>query len=351
MTIPAQAPGDAPLPLLSLAPMQDVTDLAFLRTLSRLPHKGADLYTTPYFRVVSHALHLDPDLLEIITKNPTGQPVAAQIIGSDIDALCRTARALAPYAAGGIDLNIGCPAPIVCRKEAGGGALRTPARLDRMIGALRDAIPGRFSVKTRIGYDSPEEFDQLLPLFKKHAIDLLTIHGRTVREGYQTPVHPELVARAISELSCPVIANGNIVNANTARAWVNLCRPAGIMIGRGAIRNPWLFSQIRTALSGQTPAPVLHRQLKEYIDILFEETARLMTPFREISHIHRMKKFMVYICQGLPPAFEYDIRRATDAARFHALCRDYLDNDAPVPDSPPPDSKLFAGFRELETLA
>jgi len=115
-----------PSPLLALAPMQDVTDLPFWRLMAR--YGGADVYYTEYFRV--HATsNLDWHILKSITENPTGKPVVAQMIGNDIPSLVRTAKELQQYAIAAVDLNLGCPAPVVYRKCAGGGLLREPARV------------------------------------------------------------------------------------------------------------------------------------------------------------------------------------------------------------------------------
>src|SRR5438309_4942089 len=159
--------------------MQDVTDLPFWKLMTA--YGGADVYYTEYFRV--HATStLDKYILESITENPTGRPVIAQMIGNDVPALIRIARELQNYPIAAIDLNLGCPAPVVYRKCAGGGLLREPNRIDSLLGALRDAVTVAFTVKTRIGFESAEEFYTLLPLFQKHSIDLLTVHGRTVTQ-------------------------------------------------------------------------------------------------------------------------------------------------------------------------
>src|ERR1700761_6130997 len=170
--------------------MQDVTTLEFMRVVSR--YGGPDVYWTEYFRV--HAVsHLEKWILDSITKNPTGRPVVAQMIGNDIPSLVRAARELQEYPVAAIDLNLGCPAPIVYRKCAGGGLLREPKRVDAILGALREAISIKFTVKTRIGFDSPQVFDELLPIFAKHSLDLLTVHGRTVKEMYRTEVHYDYI--------------------------------------------------------------------------------------------------------------------------------------------------------------
>src|SRR5438477_10342462 len=100
------------------------------------------------------------------------------MIGNDIPALVRTARELQNYPIVAVDLNLGCPAPIVYRKCAGGGLLRDPQKIDAILGALRDAVTIPFTVNTRIGFESAPEFDPLLPVFAKRAIDLLTVHAR-----------------------------------------------------------------------------------------------------------------------------------------------------------------------------
>src|SRR5207302_4836474 len=141
-----------PQPLLALAPMQDVTDLPFLKLIAG--YGGADVYFTEYFRV--HATsRLEKHILQSITENPTGRPIIAQMIGNDIPSLVRTARELQEYPIVAVDLNLGCPAPVVYRKCAGGGLLREPQRVAAILGALRDAISIKFTVKTRIGFDSP----------------------------------------------------------------------------------------------------------------------------------------------------------------------------------------------------
>jgi tRNA-dihydrouridine synthase len=90
----------------------------------------------------------------------------------------------------------------------------------------------------------------LLEVFRSHGVDGLTIHGRTVGERYQTPVHPECVREAVAIMPCPVIANGNVVDVETGLSYLRQTRAAGLMIGRGAIRNPWIFKQLMASFEG-----------------------------------------------------------------------------------------------------
>lgn len=329
-------------PALVLAPMQDVTDLAFMRVIAR---RGApDWFVTEYFRVHPDSVP-SAEILRSIDENQTGRPIFAQMIGSDVPSLVRTAKCLAAHPVAGIDLNLGCPAPIVCRKNAGGGLLRHPEQVGAMIGALRDAVSGVFTVKTRVGYHHHDEFTVLLDIFRRHGIDGLTIHGRTVIERYQTPVHPECVRQAVETMACPVIANGNIVDAGTARSYHATTGAAGLMIGRGAIRNPWIFQQVDADYSGKPCDRPTHRDLLAYILELDEEIAAETRRFISDSHVQRLKKHLAYICHGINEgALEYEMRRARTHEEFRAISMRHLDHPEPLPDLPPSPSKLFCGF-------
>ena len=307
-----------PDPILALAPMQDVTNLAFMRLIGA--YGNADVYFTEYFRVLPES-RLDPQILASITQNPTGRPVIAQMIGNDIAALVRTARELQQHPVAAIDLNLGCPVPIVYRKCAGGGLLRDPARIDRILGALREAIAIPFTVKTRIGFDDAAVFDELLAIFARHSLDLLTVHARTVKEMYRSAPRYDFIARAVAAMPCPVLANGNIYSADKAKEVLALTGARGLMIGRGVIRNPWLFRQIREQRSGARIFCPTGRDVLEYVHALY---GAVSTPgIRESAQINNMKKFMNFIGLGVEPTGEFlhKVRRATTRAEFFNLCR------------------------------
>lgn len=320
-----------PEPLLALAPMQDVTDLPFWQLMTR--YGGADVYYTEYFRVHADS-HLEKPILASITKNPTGRPVIAQMIGNDIPSLVRTAKELLEHPVAAIDLNLGCPAPVVYRKCAGGGLLREPQKVDAILGALREVIPGKFTVKTRIGFDDPAVFEVLLPLFRKHAIDLLTVHGRTVKEMYRSAVHYDFIARAVEALPCPVLANGNVSSAFKAAEVLRVTGARGLMIGRGAIRNPWMFQQIRQHRQGGEILQPTGREVLAYIRDLYEAVCDAGMP--EISHVHKMKKYLNFIGLGVEPTgqFLHEIRRVKSRNEFFHVCESFLDHAEVMPLEP-----------------
>jgi len=318
-------------PCTALAPMQDVTDLPFWDLISR--YGGPDMYFTEYFRI-REGFKLERPILKSITHNPTGKPAIAQMIGNHVPSLVAAAGELQQYPVAAIDLNLGCPAPVVYKKCAGGGLLREPARIDTILGALRAAIDIPFTVKTRIGFDDPSVFDELLTLFNKHNIDLISVHGRTVHEGYRSGVHYDYIARAVKTLPCPVLANGNVYSAAKAQIVLEDTSAAGLMIGRGAIRNPWIFHQIRQAQNGEIPFIPKGHDVLNYLRDLYE-TVRPPS-LRERSHVQKMKKYFNYIGIGIEPTGEFlhRIRRATDSSELFAICEEFLDHDQPMPLEP-----------------
>lgn len=260
------------------------------------------------------------------------------MMGNDPDALARTARALASLPVAAIELNLGCPAPVVYRKCAGGGLLQHLDLLDRILGTLRQATSLPLSLKSRIGFDSDAQFDQLLDLYARHQPDLVIIHGRTVLQGYRLPVRYDLIRRAAERLPCPVLANGHLHEARQALDVLRSTGARGLMIGRAAIRNPWLFSQIRQILTGQPVVRPTGRDLLAYIQQLWETYA---TPgYSERLQTQRLKLFMNFLGEGLgadSPAFLYAIRRVQTRAEFFAVCRRFLDHDQPLELVPQPD--------------
>jgi tRNA-dihydrouridine synthase len=312
-------------PFLALAPMQDVTDGAFWTLIHQ--YGGADVYWTEYFRVHGDSTP-EKWILDSIVRNSTGRPVVAQMIGNDIPSLVRTAKVLQQLPIAAIDLNLGCPAPIVYKKCAGGGLLREPQRIDAILGALRDAVQINFTVKTRVGFASIEEFDQLIPLFARHSLDALTVHARTVAQMYRLPLHYDLIRQASETMSCPVIANGHVYSAAQASELLQQTKSRGLMIGRGVIRSPWLFNQIRQHLRGEAVTLPTGRDVKDYIRALWDSQACLDKP--EKTQCERMKKFLNYLGEGVPAPFLHQIRRTQTAADFHRICAEFLDHDQPM---------------------
>jgi len=214
--------------------------------------------------------------------------------------------------------------------------LREPQKVDAILGALREAVSIKFTVKTRIGFDSSDVFSELLPIFAKHSLDLLTVHGRTVKEMYRTEVHYDFIQRAVAVVGCPVLANGNVYSAQKAMDVLDVTGARGLMIGRGAIRNPWLFHQIRQHQRGETLFIPRALDVLNYVRSLYD--AVCSPDVRESAQVQKMKKYMNYLGVGVEPTgqFLHRIRRATSKAEFFGVCDEYLNHDSPMPLEPFP---------------
>ncbi len=330
---------DRVTPLTALAPMQDVTDVCFMNAIGE--YGAPDYFFTEYFRVHNNS-GVDKHILRSITENTTGRPVFAQMIGEHIPDLVRTVGLLSQYPIAGIDLNMGCPAPRVYRKNVGGGLLRDPDRIDRILGELRAAVTGKLTVKMRIGFEDTSQFDRVLDLIDRHDIDLLSLHGRTVKEMYRGTVHYDLIAHAVQRLRCPVLANGNVTSAASAIAVLAQTQAAGVMIGRSAIRNPWIFSQIREALAGKEVSIVKFSQVREYIDRLHQLQKVRSVP--EKSRVSHLKMYLNHIGQSIDAegVFLRDMRKAQTEAELFGICDRELITYPDRVFSPEPYSGLVA---------
>lgn len=333
---PGQQPGGS---LTALAPMQDVTDLAFMRVVA---HYGApDYFFTEFFRVHAQS-RLEKHILRSIDENTTGRPIFAQLIGEDPGHLARSVEELLRHNVAGIDLNLGCPAPKVYKKNVGGGLLREPAKVGEILALLRAIVPGLFTVKMRIGFDSTEHFDQLLDLVNEHRVDLLSVHGRTVKEMYRSDVHFDFIAHAADRVRCPVLANGNVTSAARAHAVLTETRAAGVMIGRHAIRNPWIFRQCREQFAGQPLTRLSLADVRDYVGRLYRATQSPAVPER--CHVNKMKKYLNFVGQSVDStgAFLHDMRRTQTESELFSICDRHLMTEPEREFSPEPYAGVIA---------
>ena len=299
--------------MLALAPMQDVTDAAFMRVLQRLGCLP-DMFVTPYFRSTRTTCAMGESPLRCITENAAGTPIWAQLAGSEAAPLLRDAKELNQLPVAGINLNVGCPSPLVNRHGAGAALLRDLPRLRSVCLALRELLPpGRFSIKCRLGWADVAEFGGVLDVLAEAQPDMLMVHGRTRKELYGGTPHREQVRLAVERMSCPVLANGDINDAAAAALWRESVAPAGLMIGRGAIRNPYLFRELK---GGPAASPA---ERCAYYEALMEETASALKKYSPAGHCNRMKKYLTFCYPELSAEAEYALRRMTKPEEMRRL--------------------------------
>jgi tRNA-dihydrouridine synthase B len=148
---------------------------------------------------------------------------------------------------------------------------------------------------------------------------------------YRTEVHYDFIARAVQAVPCPVLANGNISSAADAARVLKITGAKGLMIGRGAIRNPWLFDQIRSGRRGENSALPTGRMVLDYIRELY--FAVQPPVIRENAQVQKMKKYLNYVGVGIEPSgqFLHQIRRVETEVDFFRVCEEFLNHDEPMP--------------------
>ncbi len=231
-----------------LAPMAGVTDWAFRTICAEL---GAAVTVTEM--VSSKALtYGDRKSAALLKKTPLGL-CGAQIFGSDPEIMARGAQlALEISGCDYIDINMGCPMPKVANNGDGCGLMKTPALAGRIVEAVKGAVPVPVTVKCRLGWDRGSL--NVLDFAKRmedSGADLVTVHGRTRAMLYSGRADYDLIGKVKASLSIPVVANGDIVDGDSARRCLARTGADGLMVGRAAFGDPWVFAEIRAALAGE----------------------------------------------------------------------------------------------------
>ena len=240
---------DLPKPWIVLAPMAGVADYSFREICYGF---GAEIAVSPL--VAAHGLVASPRaVLPTVGARHGDRPFIAQLFGHVPEHFRRAARLLTDaFPLAGIDINMGCPAHLVVNSGNGSALLKSPDLAVEIVAAARAGTDLPLSVKTRVGWDSVTILD-LAPRLVEAGAEAITVHGRTREQLYSGEVDVETIAAVKRLVSVPVIGNGDVTSVESARTMLARTGVDGLMIGRGALGNPWLFARVRSALKGESP--------------------------------------------------------------------------------------------------
>jgi tRNA-dihydrouridine synthase C len=254
---------------------------------------GFDEACAEFLRVPMHA-HI-PSLSEQYVAGETDPiPLAAQVMGSDPELMAEMARALAEKGAPRIDLNCGCPSNTVTGKGAGSSLLKDPNLLHKIAKAMVDAVDVPVTAKLRSGFIDTSMFKENILAAQESGIAFLTLHPRTKEEGYGPPARWDLIAEAKSMLKIPVVGNGDITSVERAHQVLKETKCDALMIGRGALMNPWIFQEIKASFSKEA-----FEKPKEGLEIYLRTFAKGFTDEMPIrSQIGKLKQLMGFYFKG-----------------------------------------------------
>ncbi|OIO18441.1 MAG: hypothetical protein AUJ23_03655 [Candidatus Magasanikbacteria bacterium CG1_02_32_51] len=236
---------DDNLVVLALAPMADMTDWPFCQICRKV--SGGDFVIFREMVSSEAIVRTNEKTLKMCEFDQNEHPIIQQIFGAYPEVVVKAAELIVKnYKPDGIDINMGCPVPKIAGKaDCGAALLKDPERAVSIIKALKKANLGvTVSVKTRLGWTDNDDILKFAPMMEETGVDFISIHGRTKQEGYTGIADWEKIAQVKKLVSIPVFANGDIKNNADIKRCLEITGADGIMIGRGALGNPWIFAGI-----------------------------------------------------------------------------------------------------------
>lgn len=281
---------------LVLAPLAGITDYPFRRICRDF---GADLTFTEMVSVDGlHYGNAATTRLLQIRKNE--RPIGIQLFGSEPEAFDRILPDLEKLAPQVVDLNFGCPVRKVVKRGAGAALLRDLGKLEKIVSVVKN-LPFPVMAKIRIGWNAEQIVAVEAALAAQSGgADAVTVHGRTRNQGYSGKADWEQIARVKTALSIPVIGNGDVFDAESARRMFEVTGVDGIMIARGALGRPWIFREILEILGEARTfnEPDFHSR----VEVLREHYRMQLEINGEDNGLNKMKKHFVWYTRGLPHA-------------------------------------------------
>lgn len=323
-------------PPLFLAPMAGVTDRDFRLIVRRIGGVGV---VAMEFVSSKNLVHGQPVLRErareMMRFDPEERPLAIQIYGSDVATMAAAARQVEALGPEICDVNMGCPANQVLKGCAGAALMGDLSLARRMVRAVRREVSGALTVKFRLGLASDRmSYLELGRICQGEGADAVALHARTAEQRFTGQADWSHLARLKEAVTIPVLGNGDVRTADDALRMLRETGCDGVMIGRGATRNPWIFREIAVRLgSPSVPAAAEGPTLADRRDLVLSHFRAVAERDPEREALHKLRKFTGWYSHGLPQG--RDLRRRIndlpDVPSFlHAVERffDHLEEEA-----------------------
>ena len=307
--------------LFYMAPLEGLTTYIYRNAFHR-HFPPMDKYFTPFIVPASKRPLRTRELRDTAPENNAGLPVVPQILTNNADMFLEACKALADLGYEEVNLNTGCPSGTVTSHHKGAGFLQVPDLLDAFLDQVFRKIPIRISVKTRLGWSDPSEFENLLPIFNRYPLSELILHPRVREEYYRGTPHRDAFAEALENSRHPLVFNGTLFTAADIRNLTAECPgTSGVMLGRGLLANPHLPGQYRSEKASETipssgagerilPAGPSKDTLRAFHDDIYN--GYLQTLSGPDPVIHKMKELWGYLLYSFshPEKHEKALRKA-----------------------------------------
>ena len=261
------------IPPMGVAPMAGMTDSAFRRLVKRQGACGLVVSEMVSSEALVRGIGRSLEYLEFTDEE---RPVSIQIFGGDPAHMAAAAQVVESRGADIVDVNMGCPVPKISKHNAGCSLMRDPGHAAEIVAAMVKAVKIPVTVKMRAGWnDTQVNAPELARMVEAAGASAVAVHGRTAAQAYHGLADWALIARVAEAVKIPVFGCGDLVEPEQILERLGSTPVAGVLVGRGILRNPWLFAQAADLLAGRPPRDVTRedrkRFLLEYIDLLVRE--------------------------------------------------------------------------------
>jgi tRNA-dihydrouridine synthase B len=279
--------------------MEGVTNAAVREVLASYGPLG--LVCTEFVRVAGEKIS-KPYLERQVERLPH-VPLSVQVMGNDPELLAQAGLVVANAGADVVDLNLGCPTANAARKGVGAALLKDPERLARLLTTMRGSVPGLLSAKLRAGFDNSDDALRNARLVEDAGLDYLAVHPRRRIDHYKGSADWRIIALLRRELRIPVIGNGDIWYAQSALDMFEQTGCDAVMLGRPALRNPWIFRQISEIRAGREPYVPTGADIAGHLRRVAAALAA-RTPERGYSALGPLKEQLNYLCRAIADSAE-----------------------------------------------
>ena len=277
-----------------LAPMAGIADRAFRELCINY---GA-VYTVTEM-VSSKGLTMgDKKSKELLTLGEIENPAGAQIFGDDPEIMAQAAKKCLEFHPDIIDINMGCPAPKIAMNGGGASLMKNPKLAGEIVKAVSDAVDIPVTVKIRKGWDDESiTAVELAQIAEKNGASAITVHGRTRMQMYSGKVDYDIIAKVKKAVDIPVIANGDITDEQSAAIMLEKTNADAIMIGRGALGNPWIFRRINAYLSECRVLPDV--SINEKMAVMLKHIQKIIEYKGEYTAMREARHHAAYYTKGI----------------------------------------------------